>query len=146
MLNVLAVLLTSVALIGCARDARLYPINDTSIATGVLEAHFMSYGTGHGGIEIPMPDGELLKGEYSLIRGGSFGSGSVYGSVYGMGQSVSFNSHSASYSMPGASAGTASVFGNKGTSMICEFFNDNFSGHGNGGCRTSKGGLYRLQF
>jgi len=40
----------------------------------------------------------------------------------------------------------AALFGPKGTTMECEFLNDNGSGHGNGACKSSKGALYRLQY
>lgn len=142
----LVLLIALGALSGCARSARLYPANDLGIATGVLEARFMAHGTGHGSIEVTMPDQELLKGEYSLVRGGSIGFGSVYGSVYGSGGSASFSGNSTSYAVPGGSPGTASLFGSNGTTMLCEFYNDNFSGHGNGGCKSSKGALYRIQY
>lgn len=37
-----------------------------------------------------------------------------------------------SYSMAGSSTGMASAFGSKGTSMDCEFYNENVSGHVHG--------------
>ncbi len=40
----------------------------------------------------------------------------------------------------------ASAFGSKGTSIDCEFYNDNVSGHGMGACKSSQGVLYRLQY
>ena len=129
---------------GCAREAHLYPVNEAASATGVLTAHFNAYGTGHGEIEITMPDGELLKGEYSIVRGGTIGFGSIFGAVYGRKGTVTGTS--TSYEVPGGSPGVASAFGNKGTSAQCEFYNDNFSGHGYGGCQTSTGALYRIQY
>lgn len=140
------VVLTTLGLAACARDAHLYPANEMAIASGVLTAHFKAYGTGHGEIEIPMPDGELLKGEYSVVRGGAMGFGNIYGAVYGAGGSASFSGSSNSYVIPGGSPGMASAFGEKGTAMQCEFYNDNFSGHGNGACKSSKNALYRLQY
>ncbi|MCU1751749.1 hypothetical protein [Pseudomonas sp. 6D_7.1_Bac1] len=140
------VTLVCIALSGCTRSARLYPANDIATATGVLTADFKSYGSGHGDIKIIMPDGELLNGEYSLVRGGAIGFGNVYGSVYGSAGLSSFSGSSNSYVTPGGSPGTASLFGDKGTSMLCEFYNDNFSGHVNGGCKSSRNAIYRLQF
>jgi len=93
-----------------------------------------------------MPDGEVLKGEYSLVRGGSIGFGNIYGSVYGTGGSASISGSSTSYAIPGGSPGMASAFGTKGTSIQCEFYNDNFSGHGYGACKSSNGALYRIQY
>jgi hypothetical protein len=124
----------------------MYPANDIAISSGVLTARFISSGTGHGEIEIALPDGELLKGEYSLVRGGTMGFGNVYGSVYGSGSSATFNGSANSYVIPGGSPGMASAFGGHGITMQCEFYNDNFSGHGNGACKSSKNALYRLQY
>ncbi|ULA62617.1 MAG: hypothetical protein LZF86_40121 [Nitrospira sp.] len=143
---VLLVVAIGVALIGCTRTARMYPANDLAISSGVLTARFVAYGTGNGEIEIVMPDGELLKGEYSIVRGGAMGFGNIYGSVYGSGGSMSFAGSANSYVVPGGSPGMASAFGEKGTTMQCEFYNDNFSGHGNGACKSSRNALYRLQY
>ena len=144
--NIACVLLVLLLLTACARSARLYPANDVARPQGVLTAKFMAYGTGHGSIEIALADGEILKGEYSIVRGGSMGFGSVYASVYGPGGSTSGTATGSSYAVEGGSAGAASLFGDRNTSMDCEFYNDNFSGHGRGACRSSLGGLYRLQY
>jgi hypothetical protein len=128
------------------RSARLYPANDLARTGGVLSAQFMDTGTGHGTIEMTMPDGEVLKGEYSVVRGGAVQFGSIFESVYGPGGVATGTGTSSSYSMAGSSTGMASAFGSKGSSMDCEFFNDNVSGHGMGACKCSQGALYRLQY
>jgi hypothetical protein len=142
----LLIVAISTSLTGCTRNARLYPANDLAIAGGVLVANFKSYGSGNGEIEIGMPDGEILSGEYSLVRGGSASFGSLYGSVYSTEGSATVSGSANSRTIPGGSQGMASLFGNKGTAMECEFINDNFSGHGNGACKTSTKAMYRLQF
>jgi len=124
----------------------MYPANDLAISTGVLQALFVAHGTGNGDVTITMPDGEVVKGEYSIVRGGSASFGTIYGSVYGAAGSASVSGSTSSYVVPGGSPGTASAFGGKGTTMQCEFYNDNFSGHGNGACSSNKGALYRLQY
>lgn len=146
MRHFLLLVLIGAALAGCARTARMYPANDLASSSGVLTARFMAYGSGNGEIEITMPDGELVKGEYSIVRGGAMGFGNIYGSVYGSGGSATFSGSTNSYVVPGGSPGMASAFGDKGTTMQCEFYNDNFSGHGNGACKSSKNALYRLQY
>lgn len=138
-----------VVLASCSvnREAHLYPVNDAAIATGVLVAHFTSNGSGHtSGGGITMPDGEVLTGESSLVRGGSIGFGTIFASVYGPKGSAVGTATSMSTDIPGGSPGMASLFGDRGTAMQCEFYNDNFSGHGYGACRTSKGALYRLLY
>lgn len=144
----LLVLAVAVALVaaGCARSARLYPANDVAISGGVLSAKFMAYGTGHGEIEITLPDGEEVRGEYSIVRGGAVGFGTIYGSVYGPAGVATYSGTSSTVVMPGGSQGLASMFGSRGTAMQCEFLNDNSSGHGHGACKSSKDALYRLQY
>jgi hypothetical protein len=100
---VLSLFALCAVVVGCARNASLYPANDEATASGVLSARFNAYGTGHGEIQIPMPDGEVLKGEYSIVRGGAVGFGTIYGSVYGNGGTASYHGQSTTYVMPGRS-------------------------------------------
>jgi hypothetical protein len=147
MRNFLVLVFFGVALVGCAHDARLYPANDLAAPGGVLTVRFTSTDSGHGEIEITMPDQDLLKGKYSIVRGVAVGFGRVYGAVYGIGGSASVSGSSQSHDVvPAGSSGMAALFGPKGTTMECEFLRDNVSGHGNGACKTSKGALYRLQY
>jgi len=139
--------LAAALLTACAvqpQTAGLYPANDAAAASGVARAVFTPNGTGHGAIALTMPDGEVIQGEYSIVRGGVVGFGTIYGSVYGATSTASYSGGTTSYSMPGASQGVASGVGERATRMDCEFINDNVSGHGNGACRSSRGGLYRL--
>jgi hypothetical protein len=94
-----------------------------------------------------MPDGELIAGQYSIVQGGTMEFGSIFASAYGSspGMASGFATSSSS-TAERVSPGMASLFGNKGTSMQCEFRNDNVTHHGFGGCRTSKGALFRAQF
>ncbi len=55
------VAMLTVALVGCQKAVRLYPANTEATAGGVLEGRYVAYGTGHGVMEITMPDGELLR-------------------------------------------------------------------------------------
>ncbi|MGZ5140212.1 MAG: hypothetical protein ACXWCX_20660 [Burkholderiales bacterium] len=138
----------AIVLAGCAmeRAARLYPANDAAAKNGVVEARFVSHGNGNGALEITMADGEMVKGEYSIVRQGAIGFGSIVGSVFGPDGSTSASAFRGNYSIQGGSPSIASAFGNKGTHMSCEFYNDNMSGHGYGACRSSVNALYRLQY
>jgi hypothetical protein len=127
------------------RTGHLYPANDLARRDGVLEAVFEASGVGHGNVHLTLPDGELAKGEFSIVRGGSASFGTIYGQVYGT-DSASVDATTANRVVPGGSRGSASAYGEHGTSVDCEFYNDNFSGHGMGACKTSKGALYRLQY
>lgn len=97
-------------------------------------------------MDIAMPDGEALQGEYSIVAGGSVNFGSVFGTVYGRGGLSSVSGTSTGFAMAGSGEGHASLFGNRGTSVHCEFLNNNLTGHGYGACESSKGGLYRMEY
>jgi hypothetical protein len=138
-------------LFGCATAqhgvAQFYPANQAAAALGVLNGEYVTNGRGNGSINITMPDGEILTGQYSIVQQGAVGFGSIYASVNNnFGGSASGFGLSRASVLETGSAGAASLFGNKRTSMQCEFYNDNRTHHGYGGCRTSKGALYRLQF
>ncbi len=134
-------------LTGCAEDARLYQINvEPGKPAQVIHATYMSYGLGHGSISVTMPDGEVLKGEYDVVERGSSSFGSVYGSVYGPGGNASGMATGSALAIPNSSEGTAVLLGSRGTSMTCEFVTNNWTGKGNGACKSSSGGLYRAMF
>jgi hypothetical protein len=136
-------LLTVVA--GCAvvRPLHLYPTNGAA-EPAVLQGQLVGHGQLHGTIDITMPDGEALQGDYSIVAGGSIGFGSVFGTVYGGGGVASGTGTSTSVAMSAEGQGSASLVENAGTSMQCEFLNNNMTGHGYGACRSSKGSVYRL--
>ena len=144
-----ALLSLALAQTSCAmtivRSAHLYPANDLARPYGVLEATFEARGTGHGNVTMTLTDGETAKGEFSIVRGGAVGFGNLYAQVYGD-VSGSVSATTVPRTMPGGSPGMASAYGDRGTSVDCEFYNDNTSGHGMGACRTSKGALYRLRY
>jgi hypothetical protein len=133
---------------GCevVRSPHLYPTNDTASTTGVLNGQFVGHGQGHGTAEVTMPDGELLQGEYSIVFDSSASFGSIFATVYGPGGMGSENGTSSSFTMAGKDEGSASLYGNRGTSVQCEFLNANMTGHGYGACRSSKGGIYRMLY
>jgi hypothetical protein len=136
------------ALSGCVikRPLHLYPTGDHIADPAVLEGLFVGHGQGRGTARIDMPDGEILQGEYSIVFGGAVGFGSIIGSVYGPDGSASISGTSANLSIQGKGEGEASLVGNRGTTMECEFLNANLTGHGFGACRSSRGAFYRLMY
>lgn len=135
-------------LAGCAieRTPHLYPANDIAQQTGVLSGSWVGHGQLHGTAELTMPDGEILQGEYSIVAGGSIGFGNIFSTVYGTRGFASGIGTVSSGSMSASGEGSASLYGSKGTSVQCEFRNNNMTGHGYGACQSSKGGLYRMQY
>ena len=139
---------SSLILTGCTvtRTVHLYPANPTPSETAVVQGVIVGHGHGHGTAKLIMPDGEILLGEYSIVFGGSVGFGTILGSVSGPGGAASVNGVSESVKIEGRGEGSASLVGDRGTSMQCEFLNNNTTGHGMGACRSSKGELYRLLY
>ena len=133
---------------GCSMSGTgtLYPVNDGAISTGVLRIEYQDNPFAYGGpATIRMPDGEVLSGEYMTADQSVIGFGNIYASVYSGAQSAYGTSFSSVTASPGSSPGIISLFGNRGTSMQCEYF-VNRSGGGAGACKSSRGALYRLHF
>ena len=135
-------------LAGCAveREAHLYPINEAANATGLIEGKTIGHGQGHGTIEGTMPDGEHLQGEFSIVFGGSVGFGNILATANSAAGSVTASGFSTSVAISDSGQGSAVLSGDRGTSIQCEFLNNNLTGHGYGACKSSKGGLYRMVY
>ena len=145
---VTAILISSLA--GCSSvpqhgAVNFYPANPEANAIGVLTGEYQTVGPGAGSLRAVMPDGEVLTGQYVTVQAAASGFGSIYASalaplavpgvVYG-------RSRMAERSSPCH----ASLVGDHGTLMQCEFYYDNVFRHGYGGCSASHGALFRLQF
>jgi hypothetical protein len=123
---------------GCVveRDASLYPLDDGAKHTGVIQAQLVGHGNLHGTMDAMLPDGEALKGQYSIVPRGSSGFGSIIsaaGVATASGVSVSNDGQ-----------GSAVMYGDRGTTIQCEFYNNNMVGHGFGACHSSEGGTYKM--
>jgi hypothetical protein len=133
-LLVLPVFACATAACTVERDVHLYPLDEGTSGVAVLQGQIVGHGHGHGTMDVSMPGGEHLQGEYSIVFDGSAGFGSIFGTVYGSGGSASVSGTTADYSIAGKGEGEASLAGDRGTSMQCEFLNANFTGHGYGAC------------
>jgi hypothetical protein len=135
----LAIVIAAACLAGCvSRDPQLYPDNDAARTLGPLTAHLEGHGTGNGTITLPLPNGEILTGRYSISFGGAVGVGSAYGSGgFASGSAVAIGN---------SGNGAADMIGPKGTTAHCDLANNNLTGHGNGACQLSSGALYRMQY
>jgi len=140
------VLLFLVACTQYARLARLYPVNDLAKTTGELKANYAESGTGYGKITIAMPDGETLSGEYTTGRAINLNFGTILSKVYGTEGGAFGTGTSASYRLSDTSPGIATLYGDRGTMMQCEYFIGKRAGKGRGACEKNDGSLYRLQF
>jgi hypothetical protein len=141
-----SVVAVTLGLAGCVSTATLYPVNNEAKVNGVLTAKYQNYGTGGGKITLTLKDGEVLTGEYTTADTSSYGFGNVYASVYGTGGSASGVGTASTVSVAGSSPGVATMYGDRGTSMTCEYFVSNWTGKGAGACKASDGALYRVHF
>ena len=118
----IAALMISVGLVGCTSTgtAQLYPLNPEAGRTGALTVSYVNSGSDQGTVEVRMPDGEVLKGRYSDTDSKS---GTFIGGRF----------------VPSRSSGRASLIGDRGTRMICDFVVDE---HAMGRCETSAGAIY----
>jgi hypothetical protein len=138
------------SLVGCSSGPQrgavnFYPTNPEANALGIPTGEYQTVGPGAGSLRAVMPDAEVLTGQYAIVQAGASGYGSIYASalapvavpgvVYG-------RSRMAERSSPCQ----ASLFGDQGTLMQCEFYYDNVFHHGYGGCSSSHGAVFRLQF
>jgi hypothetical protein len=135
----------SLAACGVERTIHLYPANDAA-ATTVLQGRLVGDGNLHGTLELTMQDGELLTGEFAIVAGGSVGVGIASANTYGAGTALYGTGAAFNVAMSASGAGEANLVGNKGTMMACEFANNNTAGHGYGTCKSSQGGVYRMQY
>lgn len=132
-----------VSLCACAREARLYPANPAAGTSGLLKLKFTDAGIGKGPIEITMPDGEVLAGEFSTTDTSSYSFGSAVATAGRLPPVVATGSTT---SIAGAMPGVATAIGPSGTTMHCEYLVNSFSGGGSGTCQTNKGAVYSLHF
>lgn len=98
----------------------------------------------HGKIWLTLPTGEKLTGEYSVIREGGQGWGSVYSSVSGNGYYATGSGRAYSGWSSATAQGTGLLSGDNNKAMTCEFIVGSI--HGSGGCQDQDGNLYKLIF
>ncbi len=133
-------------LVACTKHARLYPVNDLASTSGVLKAKYSESGTGYGELTIVMPDGETLSGEYTTGHSICLGFGNILSKVYGTEGGAFGTGTSTSFRLSDTSPGIATLYGDRGTLMQCEYFIGKRAGKGRGVCKKNDGSLYRLQF
>lgn len=145
MVRAFAISLCAINLCACTvtRDVDLYPVGN-AVPTPALHGQLKGHGFGNGMITIAMPDGQSMRGTYSIVFDSQVSFGSIFGSVYGRNGLVSGSATASNISMSGEGEGLASLAAADGTTMDCEFLNANLTGHGYGACRTSKGVTYRM--
>jgi len=118
-----------------AGTGHLYNLSDGSVSV----VKFSRWRGSHGPLKVTMSTGEILTGEYSVVRGGAVAWGSIYSSVNG----ISAVGSGSAAAVDARGQGSAVLTGNKGTILNCEFITNY---HGMGACIDSRGTKYKLLF
>jgi hypothetical protein len=126
----------------CSLTATVMPVSGPNAAhTAPLTAKFTYIGSGHGKAEITMPWGEVCKGTYSTVVGGSYHPGFDAESK----PSVVAVSSSSSAGIYGIQTGRALLFGNQGTHIEVEYTTSGANPrHGFGSAKDSRGNIYKV--
>lgn len=119
-------LAAGLVLSGRSRDANLYPAN-LQAGTQLVKAKFTDSGMGNGPVEVTMPYGEVLKGQFSTTDTSSYRLGSAFASA-------------------GSMPGVVTAIGPSGTTIRCEYQVNTFASSDTGACQTGKGAVYDLHF
>jgi hypothetical protein len=146
----LAAILTA-SLAGCSSAPQhgavnFYPVNAEANAIGIPTGEYQNVGPGAGSLRAVMPDGEVLTGQCAIVQAGASGFGSIYASAFAP-LAIPGVVYGRSRTAERSSPCLASLVGDHGTTLMqCEFYYDNVFHHGYGGCRSSRGAVFRLQF
>jgi MTH538 TIR-like domain (DUF1863) len=136
----------ALAIEGGAGRFTMHPANDAAQNLGILHGEYARNDHTSGVTNILMPGGELLVGRYFTVARGTVGFGQIYSSVLGkLAFDITLFSHPNISMMKPASFGRVEFSGNKGNSMQCEFYRDDVSLNGYGGC-SFRDALFRLEF
>jgi len=123
----------------CENMAHITPANAQAESLGgEMPAHFTSFSTGNGTIEAIGVGGEVLRGSYGPMPA-NYSFGSIFNAVYG---EYSTLPTAADKGAPTV----ATLTGTRGTTLNCEFYNNNYSNNGFGACKSLTGALYRIQY
>src|SRR5277367_159564 len=114
------ILVAGTVLSGCASTPLAFPANEKARVAGNLRIEIMRYGTASGPVTVWMPDGEVLKGRYSLNVNGAVGFGSTYASVYGSGGFASGSAFSNRTAIGMGASGVVDAVGPSGRTIHCE--------------------------
>lgn len=134
-------LATALAVSGCSRDARLYPAN-LEAGPAAVKAKFTDAGMGTGPVELTLPDGEVLRGEFGTISTATYG----FGSGYATSGTRSVLTTGSVSSVPGSMPGRVALIGDRGTRGECEYQVNSWTSSGTGMCKFSNGAVYNLHF
>ena len=132
---IMGIVLLTLAVSACTttstvRTARLYALNAEAKVIGDLQATYAA-----GNVEVTLPSGEVLSGEYVPTHGGSVAFTPIFAGA---------NSATATTFFPAKQrTGIATLTGDQGTRMYCEYVGRS---HGGGKCITDGGAEYSMHY
>jgi hypothetical protein len=122
------------------------PIRLYNLETGemtALNAHYN--GTDKGNLDGSLRSGEIINGEWVVMRNESVTWGSIYSSVYTPAGVSSGRATGVAVARGPTSYGTGLATGDKGTIVDCEFLVGS-NRHGTGACKDNHGAKYKMMF
>jgi hypothetical protein len=115
----------------CVHEVKFVRFSDGTTILG-------KYNEANREVEVTLPSGETLRGQYVSLTNATIGYGSLfYGANIGSMLTVGAG---------GSSNGYALLTGNKGTIMEIIYSYSEWTGHGFGIAKTNKGDEYRVMF
>jgi hypothetical protein len=134
----------------CQMGATLYPVNDEARTLGMLRATYTAQGIDAGPLSVTLPTGEVLAGEYRIVRNGDISFELASAKSFASARSGKQSAHAgaaattAALSIPAGANGMAVMYGDRGTSAECALVMDTLTGKGAGTCQLSNGAEYRI--
>lgn len=124
---------------------QLYPANDEAAGLGPFTVEYKDVGK-QGRVDFSLPDGEHVSGTYTSVDNSLIGHqwGQVYAALPET--SVYWVTHQTTSIRPSSMLGRLDGYGNRGTSVTCEYVVDRRTRGGLGTCLTSTGAIYQMHF
>lgn len=133
--------LITLAFSACSREASLYPAN-LEAGPAALKAKFTDSGMGKGPVELTLPSGEVMRGEFGTTDTANYGFGTAVASAGGRAAVAT----ASSTAIPGSMPGVVTMIGDRGTRGECGYQVNTWSSSGTGVCKFSNGAVYNMHF
>ncbi|MGO9648367.1 MAG: hypothetical protein ACLPOO_09950 [Terriglobales bacterium] len=131
---------------GCVKQIGVMPTRLYNIETGEMSELNVHYsGTDKGSIDGSLRSGEIMTGEWVVVRNDTVAWGSIYSSVYTPAGASSGSASGVAVARGGTQYGTGLAKGDKGTILDCEFLVGT-NRHGTGACKDNHGTKYKMMF
>jgi hypothetical protein len=140
--TLLLTLVAATVLVGCAHKLTLTDFQNGKVIYGKAGRFSRS-------VSVTMPDGEILKGTYSAVTGGSISLGTGSATAFGTGGSATAFGSSTGYAIDGKGNAPAMLSSTRpGSKLMMEIVvsYSSMTGSGFGDAVTNDGQKFRVQF